>query len=217
MNSDIPALIVEGFSEIDTDSIDSVTTRETNFTVMYAGALNVGYGVELLLDAFRIWDCPTARLWLFGKGNLVPFIKERIATDSRIVYHGFVSGETLDVFMQRATLLVMPRPSTDTTAPYIFPSKLLEYMASGTPVASTPLPGIPREYSKYIYVIEDETITGLARLLTYLFDLPRTILERRGVESRSFVRSTKNYVAQGMRIAEFLNLCESKSSPHAAL
>jgi len=48
---------------------------------------------------------------------------------------------------------------------YSFPSKLIEYMASATPVLTTRLPGIPPEYEPYVYWIEDDSVEGIEHSL----------------------------------------------------
>ena len=41
----------------------------------------------------------------------------------------------------------------------------MEYMASGTPVLTTRLPGMPAEYYPYVEFIDEETPEGIARAL----------------------------------------------------
>ena len=53
----------------------------------------------------------------------------------------------------KATLLVNPRPTTEEFTIYSFPSKNMEYMASGTPLLTTKLPGMPEEYHQYVLAI----------------------------------------------------------------
>ena len=38
---------------------------------------------------------------------------------------------------------------------YFFPSKMMDYLASGTPTISTKLKGIPEEYFNYCFTIEN--------------------------------------------------------------
>ena len=60
-----------------------------------------------------------------------------------------------------ATLLINPRFSNEEYTKYSFPSKNMEYMASGTPILTTKLPGMPKEYYEYIYLFEEESIEGM--------------------------------------------------------
>ena len=56
---------------------------------------------------------------------------------------GCVTNDEIVRLQCEATLLVNPRPSDKEFCKYSFPSKTIEYMASGTPVLMTKLPGVP--------------------------------------------------------------------------
>lgn len=65
---------------------------------------------------------------------------------------------------QQATLLVNPRKGHEEYTKYSFPSKTMEYMASGTPTIMYKLPGLPIEYEEYLVLLPDnsqETLTAI--------------------------------------------------------
>lgn len=80
---------------------------------------------------------------------------------------------------KKATLLINPRPSNEEFTKYSFPSKNLEYMASGTPLLATDLPGIPAEYKRYEYIIENENIDGIANMFRYVLNLTDAELRKK--------------------------------------
>lgn len=41
-------------------------------------------------------------------------------------------------------------------------------MVSGTPVLTTPLPGMPEEYDQYVYLFDDESTEGMHQTLKLL-------------------------------------------------
>ncbi len=47
----------------------------------------------------------------------------------------------------------------------LFLQKNIEYMASGTPLLTTKLPGMPKEYYPYVFLIENESVEGYAKAL----------------------------------------------------
>ena len=106
---------------------------------------------------------------------------------------------------QEAALLVNPRPTDEEYVKYSFPSKTMEYMASGTPVLTTVLPGMPKEYHPYVYLLEDETADGIARKLSQVLAQSDEELFRKGTEARAFVLEQKNNVIQAQKILEMLN------------
>ena len=105
---------------------------------------------------------------------------------------------------QRASLLVNPRPSSPEYTKYSFPSKTMEYMASGTPVLMTKLPGMPKEYYPFIYTIDDETVEGVANALKAFFAIPASDRYRKGASAREFVLAKKSNIEQAKKIIEFI-------------
>lgn len=87
----------------------------------------------------------------------------------------------------KAALLVNPRPIKPEYTKYSFPSKNMEYMVSGTPLMTTKLPGIPKEYYPYIYLLEDESPEGIARRLNEILNISMIERNEKAKEARKFV------------------------------
>jgi glycosyltransferase involved in cell wall biosynthesis len=200
-----PHLVMEGM--VDPGMGDVSNTLEAKLpeaVVIYAGALYAKYGVQTLLEAFLRVPHPQARLWLYGAGELEAMIQEQAIRDPRIKYFGVRPNPEVVAVEVRATLLVNPRPSTEAFTAYSFPSKNMEYMASGTPVLTTPLPGMPEEYFEHVYLFSDESVEGMAATLKQLLELPREELHRRGEGAKRFVLSHKTNGMQAYRVGAFL-------------
>lgn len=106
---------------------------------------------------------------------------------------------------KKATLLINVRKTNEQFTLYSFPSKTIEYMTSGTPVLSSNLPGIPKEYHKYMFILEDTSKEGLKNKLQEILKLSPDILEIKGKEAYEFVIKNKNNNVQAQRILELLN------------
>ena len=107
-----------------------------------------------------------------------------------------------------ATLLVNPRPTDAEFVKYSFPSKTMEYMASGTPVLTTDLPGMPREYLPYVNLIRKETPEGVADALREVLSRSDEELMQQGLQARRFVLETRNNVVQAEKILTMLESTE---------
>jgi glycosyltransferase involved in cell wall biosynthesis len=109
---------------------------------------------------------------------------------------------------QAASLLVNPWPTQKEYVKefltYSFPSKNMEYMASGTPVLTTVLPGMPKEYYPYVYLLEEETADGIANALTEIFAQGDELMLEKGKAAKKFVMETRNNVVQAAKILEML-------------
>ena len=202
-NENKPYVVLEGHADITmADRIPSLERKKKNRTVLYAGSVCAQYGLKNLVDGFRMADIPNARLEIYGPGDYVQELQRIAAEDDRIFYGGMLlSSEVVDKEME-ATLLVNPRPTDEEFVKYSFPSKTMEYMASGTPVATTVLPGMPEEYHPYVYLFRDESAEGIAKTLQEVFENDDQTLFNKGQEARKFVLDTRNNVIQAAKIVE---------------
>ena len=80
----------------------------------------------------------------------------------------------------------------------------MEYMASGTPVLTTKLSGIPDEYGKYVYFFEDESIAGMKERMVEILSKSDNELYMKGRSARNFIIKNKNIMAQGKRIISLI-------------
>ena len=78
-------------------------------------------------------------------------------------------------------------------------------MASGTPVLTTHLPGMPREYEEFVYILREENARGMAEKLTELLGRPREELFAFGQRAKAFVLENKNNIKQAERICTLLS------------
>jgi glycosyltransferase involved in cell wall biosynthesis len=108
---------------------------------------------------------------------------------------------------EKAWLLVNPRPADAEFTKYSFPSKNMEYLASGTPVLTTRLPGMPDEYYDHVLTIDGSSAEDVTTGLRDALALGPDELHRRGVRGKEFVLDQKNNVVQSRRIIEFAKAC----------
>lgn len=202
-----PWLVVEGiYNKVnEPESIPVIDKR----IILYTGALEKRYGLMDLVNAFIGIPTDDVELWLCGNGGAVEEIKEIASKDSRIRYHGVVSHKEVLVMQRQATLLVNPRHSSEDFTKYSFPSKTMEYLASGTPTLMCRLKSIPTEYDDYLYYFEEETVNGFKTKIEELLSLPKEELIKKGNKARSFILSNKTIDVQSKRIVNFLKtLCD---------
>jgi glycosyltransferase involved in cell wall biosynthesis len=208
----VPALVMEGvLSERDVEAFATSRTecpkeaREPEpFIIVYAGLFLESYGLGLLLDAFAGLSGDHCQLWLCGNGPMAEQVIRAAERDSRITCWGYVPHTQVLEMIRRADVLVNPRPSQQGFTAFSFPSKTLEYLASGKPVICARLPGIPEEYFAYLQILEDESADGLTQLLCCFRDMPADRRGLLGELGRDFVLARKTEPKQGWRMREFL-------------
>lgn len=198
-----PYVILEGHADIAMAAKKpSLDQKRKPRVCLYAGGVSAQYGLRNLVEGFRQADLPDTELHIYGPGDYVEELKGN--ADPRIVYGGMLmSSEVVEKEME-ATLLVNPRPTNEEFVKYSFPSKTMEYLASGTPVLTTVLPGMPEEYHPYVYLIEEETPEGIRKSLERVLSQTDEKLFQKGNEARRFILENKNNVIQGKKILELL-------------
>lgn len=193
---------------VDSEILHSVdhgnnTTNEVSF--FYAGGLHKRYGLGMLVDAFHKLPYDNCRLILYGSGPYVDELKEVSAKDARIDYRGIAPNDVVVEEEKKATILVNPRPTNEEFTQYSFPSKNMEYMASGRPLLTTKLPGMPKEYYEYVFLFEEESIDGYYKTLERMVNTKRGKLDEKGEEAQKWVLKNKNNVVQTQRIINLVS------------
>ena len=188
------------------DTAEQITAvKEKKKAVMYSGKLDEQYGIKMLVDAFMSIQDSDIELWITGGGNTEGYIKACAKKDNRIKFYGFLPSRQ-DVLQKQAeaSLLVNMRLPSELASGYCFPSKLFEYMATGTPVLSFDIAGIPREYLQYLYVVKQETVDALAKAIEETLSLDETSLQEQGNGAREFVINEKNTKTQCSKMWKFV-------------
>lgn len=200
---DKPFLVSEGFC--DASIYDGIPAQEKyeRKTVVYGGNLSRLYGIQNLVRGFMQTDLD-AELHLYGSGEDTAFVEACTGQDPRVKYFGRVDRKTLLAALRRAHLLVINKPTGDDYSNYSFSSKILEYMASGTPLLTTKVGGMPEEYEGYLDLIEDESPEGIARSLTAELHRSEETLNLQGTRARQFAVSKKGYLQMTAEIYAFL-------------
>lgn len=178
--------------------------KEKLRTIMYTGNIYRRRGVDMLLDAFRQIENPNYRLWIRGNGELKQTILDMAKEDPRIVYFEPVEREELLRMERRATVMVNPTPASLEFTKYFFPSKTMEYMASGTPTLMFRLACLPKEYEPFVF-FSDESVEALRDKLIEICEMPQDELDRFGKAASDFIISNKNAQVQARRVYGFIN------------
>jgi len=106
--------------------------------------------------------------------------------------------------MRDADLLLNPRPTNIELAKYSCPSKTFEYMASGTPVLMTKLPGLPEEYYPYLYFFDEESVEGFSKTILHVLSISEKERYEKGRMAQEFLKNCKDSGTQVNRVIEFL-------------
>ena len=200
-----PYVILEGHADAAMKhAVPDLTQKANPRVVLYAGGIGKRYGLENLVQGFLQADIPDTRLEIYGSGDYVPELETIAREHENIDYGGMLlSGDVVPKEME-ATLLVNPRPTHEEFVKYSFPSKTMEYMASGTPVLTTNLPGMPEAYRPYVFLIDQESPEGIAHALRKVLSYSNEELFTMGQRARAFVLEERNNIRQAKKLLDML-------------
>lgn len=195
-----PALIMEGIAGTRVPARTREDIRADKRVLLYTGGVWARYGILDLLDAFSRIPDPRYELRICGWGDDVAAVKAAAERDRRIHFLGYLSKDEVYQEQRRATLLVNPRPANEAFTNRSFPSKTLEYMASGVPVLMHRLGAVPSDYDPHLYYFEGRSPEEMAAKIRVLCEQDDDTLYAFGNAAREFVLREKNPARQGERI-----------------
>lgn len=184
---------IEGICSVSPESNIPIKANKTTF--LYTGTLDKRYNILDLIEAFIKLNDKETFLWICGTGNCEEQVKQYANEFPNIIYFGQVTRKEVLMKQKTATILINPRKPDLEFTRYSFPSKTMEYLASGTPLLMYKLPSIPKEYDEHILYIEDlvpiEDNYKLYESMKKVVRLSQLELEEKGKIAQKFVLSKK--------------------------
>lgn len=209
MNDKIPVKrpykVIEGMYDLQEKRPKPYLKDANVKTIFYSGMIHEKFGIKDLVEAFKKIENPNIRLRICGSGDYDSKLKELEKSDNRISYLGLLPREDVIKEQYNANVLVNPRKSESEFTKYSFPSKTIEYLASGTPTLIHRLPGIPKEYYDHCLVFKSEEQTDIIAGLLDAINLSNDEAYRIGVEAQKFICDKKNANTQCEKIIELIN------------
>lgn len=201
-----PYVIVEGIApEQYEGEQEFLIKKEHAFMIVYSGRLDKIYNIMNIIEAIIALNRDDVRLELCGRGDCVERIKRICKKYECIKYRGFLSLEQVANLQQKGDILINPRTADGEYTKYSFPSKTIEYLASGKPMIGFKLPGIPKEYDKYIHYIPENTVESICETINSTINKIHDYSAiRRAYEAQEFVCKNKSAKMQAKKIIKML-------------
>ncbi|WP_346916296.1 glycosyltransferase [Clostridium sp.] len=199
-------MIMEG--AIDKEEIEKTNESKIELNekkIIFSGALTEYNGIEILIQAFKKLKDKNYKLFIYGSGSLEKYVRNEAELNKGIIFCGLKDNDEVRKAQRGADLLINPRPSNTKISKMTFPSKLIEYMCSGTPVLTTKLNGIEEEYFKYLMFIEEETPDFIAKSIIDFFELPQSTRKKIASDAKRFIVQNKTWEIQTKKIIDFIN------------
>jgi glycosyltransferase involved in cell wall biosynthesis len=155
ISSSVPKLLLRGVvSNYIANANGQASLSKTN-RVVFSGTLEGGQGVEQLVTAWKTLALPDWELHIAGVGPIKPAL-EKIANQTRnIVFHGYLNKENNGALLCTAKIGMNPQDVAHVAN--TFPFKIIEYLAAGTHVITTPRGTLEPQLDAGITYITDNT------------------------------------------------------------
>ncbi len=208
---DRPYVIVEGIcdSAMDPEKIEfeSVFPKEKNeFRVVYTGTLHKRYGVVTLARAFqKLQDKKNVSLYICGSGDGLAEVEEISRTTESVHFLGTLAHSKALSLQKSADLLVNSMPNFGIHTALSFPSKTMEYMVMGRPVACFKVDGIPDEYDDYLMYFEEYTADSMAERIAKIAGYSSEKLQEIAERNKNFAKAFK---CPQVQVEKIVNLLE---------
>src|SRR5262249_43963311 len=133
-------------------------------------------GVEQLIAGWPDAGLPDWELHITGYGHLTEGLRHKAAHTRGVVFHGLVSRPELVGLMSSARICINPHQVSDTPG-NVFAFKLVEYLAAGAHVITTPMGALETELEAGVTYMPDNAPATIAATL------------RRVVSERAYTRT----------------------------
>lgn len=198
-----PYCIMEGLFNSQNLDLSTIKKRDV-FTILYAGSLMENFGIQNLIEAFRLIEDKDLELLIAGDGPYKEALCHMASGDSRIHFTGYIEHDKLFYMEKEVSLLINTRNPEEDYTKYSFPSKTFEYLASGTPFLSTRLKCYGKEYNNVIKFIETNEPNDIAKAICHVKQMDSKRLAEDGKNAQKFVLTQKSTESQILKIYQFI-------------
>ena len=142
--------------------------------ILYQGSLNIGRGLEQLIDAMEFLE--DTKLILVGDGDITEKLRERIIKKDvaeKVDLKGRVPFDELPSITEKADLGIALEENIGLNYYYALPNKLFDYIQAGVHVLVSPFPEMQKIVNKYEIgtVYDHKTPKALADKITEVISL----------------------------------------------
>lgn len=200
----VPYIVMEG--AVDVESVPPfhyINPKQKN--VVFTGSLQKHNGIVEVVEAFKKLQDYDVELNIYGKGEFRDYVIETSKRYPNIKYCGTRSNDDILEIQREAYLLINPRPVDNYISQVTFPSKIFEYMVSGTPVLTTKLNGFHEEYFDTMYFIENNDVDSIIEGMKYVLNQTPQQMKDIARKAYTMVKTKKNWDIQTSRIFDFIN------------
>jgi glycosyltransferase involved in cell wall biosynthesis len=132
--------------------------------VLFSGTHVESNGVRELIAGWQIAAIPGWELHITGCGTMTEELRKMAARDPSIMFHGMISREEVVRLLCSARICINPHVVSQTPG-NVFAFKIIEYLAAGAHVVTTPMGNLEPELEGGITYMNDNSPATIAATL----------------------------------------------------
>jgi hypothetical protein len=162
--SSVPKLLLRGVVGEEIVKASGSVNGSKEDKVVFSGTLGRTYGLEQLVTAWNTLNLPGWELHIAGDGEMMPVL-QRMAGDSRtVVLRGLLNRDENARLLASAKIGINPHDLSQ-TAGNIFAFKIIEYLAAGNHLITTPMGSLAKELEVGVTYMNDNAPGTIAATL----------------------------------------------------
>lgn len=185
MPAAIPSIVLRGVVAEDIVEAEHQSRGTKQNWVAFAGTHIESNGVAQLIEAWKQLAMAGWELHITGQGHLTPTLRAQASSVPSIKFHGLVSREELVSILTSARICINPHKVSDTPG-VVFAFKIIEYLAAGAHVITTPMGDLQSGLENGVTYLADNAPASIAATL-------RNVIERRGYERTAASQAHQAY------------------------
>jgi glycosyltransferase involved in cell wall biosynthesis len=163
VSSEIPKMLLRGVVGENLIKLGSDPTPRNNW-IVFSGTHTETKGLEQLLQAWKLVTLPGWELHIAGYGRKTEEFKKIADGDRSVVFHGSLDRNQNAQLLSRAKIGMNPHDLSATPG-NVFAFKIIEYLAAGNHVISTPMGPLESELEAGMTYIPDNAPQTIATSL----------------------------------------------------
>ncbi|MDB4297442.1 glycosyltransferase [Flavobacteriaceae bacterium] len=172
----VPVKLLRNLPEINSDKDIAVSSEVIEFingkhAIIYQGAVNLGRGLELMIDTIKTLE--NTVLCVFGKGDVLLELTEKVKKENlsaKILLFGAVAPSELKRITPLFDVGLSLEEDLGMNYRYALPNKVFDYMLAGIPSLVSDLPEMKNLVSEYEIgeVLQDRSPLVVASQLNHI-------------------------------------------------
>ncbi len=146
-----------------------------NKIILYQGAINMGRGLEWVIDAMPYIE--NAILYIIGDGDITEELKEKtknLKLEDKVIFHGRIPADKLSDYTSSGDIGLCLLDNLGLSYYYSLPNRVFTYLHANIPILATPFPEIKAivKKEKTGILTDDIDAQSLAKTISEMLNNP---------------------------------------------